>query len=73
LNSPASAPHTSSSRWSIRIGIIRAVPFGTFTPQMSAPSAFVNLGISVTGPYSLSVSCSTMVTSLSLKGNGWLR
>uniref|UniRef100_A0A804LXI2 Uncharacterized protein n=1 Tax=Zea mays TaxID=4577 RepID=A0A804LXI2_MAIZE len=61
LNAPASAPHTSSSRWSIAIGISRRVPLGTFTPQWSAP-VVARLTINGTALYSRSVSYNTMVS-----------
>jgi hypothetical protein len=61
LNAPASAPHTSSSRWSIAIGVSRRVPLGTFTPQRSAP-VVAHLAINGTALYSRSVSYRTMVS-----------
>jgi hypothetical protein len=69
LNAPASAPHTSSSRWSITIGISKRVPLGTFTPQRSAP-AVARLAINGTTPYSRSVSYSTMVSRIRCRHGG---
>jgi hypothetical protein len=63
LNASASVPHTSSSRWSIAIGISSRVPLGTFTPQRSAP-AVARLAINGTTSYNRSVSYNTMVSRI---------
>ncbi|BAT02811.1 Os07g0635150 [Oryza sativa Japonica Group] len=65
LNSSASSPHTSLSRWIVAIGILRMVPSGTLMPPNLALVP-VLLDMSETGLYNLRVSRRNMLSKFIL-------